>query len=98
MTGPPRRLARAGTPWAMTLVSAAVVLACAEGAASPPLPDVTETGPPISRGWMSVPKGTICCHLFLTWNRLISSIRSRYRPSAWMVTCQWRPKKLKLLT
>ena len=45
-----------------------------------------------------VPSGTICPHLFRTWSRLMSSTRLRYSPSAWTVTCQWRPNWLKLLT
>ena len=59
---------------------------------------MTEIGPPISRGWTSVPSGTIWPELLRTWNRLMSVDAVAELAVGLDVTCQCRPKSLKLLT
>jgi len=59
---------------------------------------VTDTGPLTSFKVTSVPSGTMSPQRLRTCRIGTSFVWSRNWPSAWSVTCQCRPKALKLLT
>ena len=59
---------------------------------------VSTSGPLISRTLATAPSGTIVPLSLRTLSRRMSSIWSRNLASAWTITCQVRPKRLKSLT